>query len=234
MNRVDVINKLKELGGQELRVIDASIPKLDYITLDLSKGNLALKDVDLTSAEETEAFIKRHTLAQDGRVAFGGYLEVRNIYNRSEYFQGYEDPKDKRNIHLGIDFWCEAGTAVLAILEGEVHSFNNNTNHGDYGPTVLLKHTFDDVVFYTLYGHLSMASIAELELGQQVARGQKIGEFGDAAVNGDYAPHLHFQIILDVQKNFGDYPGVCSENDLDFYLDNCPDPELLVRLLIKR
>ena len=49
-------------------------------------------------------------------------------------------------------------------------------------------------------------------------------------MNGDYAPHLHFQIIKDVQDFVGDYPGVCSKMDLEFYKKNCLDPELLLRL----
>ena len=49
-------------------------------------------------------------------------------------------------------------------------------------------------------------------------------------VNGDYPPHLHFQIINDLQGNFGDYLGVCSANELDFYKENCPDPNLILKL----
>ena len=28
----------------------------------------------------------------------------------------------------------------------------------------------------------------------------------------------------------GDYPGVCSTLNLDFYLENCPDPNLLLKI----
>ena len=48
--------------------------------------------------------------------------------------------------------------------------------------------------------------------------------------NGDYPPHLHFQIILDIENFYGDYPGVCSENDLKYYSQNCPDPNLVLKL----
>ena len=53
---------------------------------------------------------------------------------------------------------------------------------------------------------------------------------GDATINGDYAPHLHFQIIKDIAENTGDYPGVCSKNKRNYYLDNCPDPNLLLKI----
>ena len=60
---------------------------------------------------------------------------------------------DERNIHLGVDIWAKEGTKVLAALDGEIHSFKNNTNHGDYGPCIILKHQLEESVFYTLYGH---------------------------------------------------------------------------------
>ena len=49
-------------------------------------------------------------------------------------------------------------------------------------------------------------------------------------MNGDYAPHLHFQIIKNIADYEGDYPGVSSKNDLDFYSANCPDPNLVLKL----
>jgi hypothetical protein len=49
-------------------------------------------------------------------------------------------------------------------------------------------------------------------------------------INGDYAPHLHFQIIIDMENKKGDYPGVCSSKTLAFYLQNCPDPNLLLKI----
>jgi hypothetical protein len=53
---------------------------------------------------------------------------------------------------------------------------------------------------------------------------------GDTSVNGDYPPHLHFQIIKDIQGYQGDYPGVSSKKDLDFYRNNCPNPNTLLKL----
>ena len=53
---------------------------------------------------------------------------------------------------------------------------------------------------------------------------------GGTEVNGDYAPHLHFQIIKDIEGFEGDYPGVSSQNNLAYYSDNCPDPNLILKL----
>ena len=69
-------------------------------------------------------------------------------------------------------------------------------------------------------------------MGQVFRAGAIIATLGDASVNGDYPPHLHFQIIRDIQGFEGDYPGVCSKNELDFYLENCPNPNLLLKLAL--
>ena len=68
------------------------------------------------------------------------------------------------------------------------------------------------------------------KVGMAFQQGDLLGDLGDAHINGDYPPHLHFQIIKDIQEYKGDYPGVCSKKDLDFYLKNCPDPNILLKL----
>ena len=75
----------------------------------------------------------------------------------------------------------------------------------------------------------SVINAPSLKVGQTFNRGESIATLGDASVNGDYPPHLHFQIIKDMQGLKGDYPGVCSRLDLNFYLSNCPDPNLLLK-----
>lgn len=221
---------LETIDTTNIHVIDSTIQKSAYCGLDLSIDQTALHSIDLSKSTELENFILQKIKENGAEVAFGGYLEKRNIYRRSDYFNQESKPIDERNIHLGIDIWAPADTSVHAALSGKIHSFANNTNFGDYGPTILLEHQFDDLIFYTLYGHLSLASIQQLEIGESVKQGQKIGSLGTAEVNGDYPPHLHFQIILDLQGNSGDYPGVCSENDLLYYRDNCPNPELILNL----
>lgn len=210
------------------KVIDASIPTEDYVAIDISKENKSLETFDISSSKEWEKYVKEYLDSKKAKVAYGGYLEHRDLYNRSSYFS--ESVEDQRNIHLGIDLWTNVDTPVLAALDGTVHSFQNNTNYGDYGPTIIIEHKVDGFLFYTLYGHLSIQSIENLQIGRQVKQGDVIGYLGDASVNGDYAPHLHFQIILDIQNNIGDYPGVSSKRDLPFFKENCPDPNLLLKI----
>ncbi|WP_445957972.1 peptidoglycan DD-metalloendopeptidase family protein [Yeosuana sp.] len=221
-------NFLNEISSKRLCVLDKTIPISKYIPLDLSSENTLLQGVDVSSFTSLESFINIHIKKQNGLVAYGGYNELRDIYKRSRHFN--LNDVSERNIHIGLDLWREVDSPVYAPLNATVHSFKNNLNYGDYGPTIILKHTIDNIEFYTLYGHLSLASIENLKINQVYNQGDQIGTLGDATVNGDYPPHLHFQIIKNIQDYQGDYPGVSSKKDLNFYLKNCPDPNLLLKL----
>lgn len=213
---------------QNVKVIDESIDYSQYIPLDLSITNDVLAKEEIADSSHFEKYIENYLAKNNAKVAFGGYNEIRNLYKRSTVFN---DPKtEERNIHIGLDLWIKAGTPVLAALDGFIHSFNYNTGVGDYGPTIIIEHKIEKQRFYTLYGHLSLESISNIEIGDIVEKGMQIGTLGDALVNGDYAPHLHFQIIEEISNTFGDYPGVCSKSDLDYYLKNCPDPNLLLKI----
>ncbi|OZV67564.1 peptidoglycan DD-metalloendopeptidase family protein [Winogradskyella aurantia] len=220
-------NALKFLSAHPL--IDAAIQKEAYVPLDLSLHNNDLKGVDVSSSKDLEAYIWKYLEQNNARVAYGGYLERRGIYRRSSYFNE-ENKKSERNIHLGLDVWIEEDTPIYAPLDGTIHSFKNNTNFGDYGPTIILYHEFDNIQFYTLYGHLSVESIEGISIGSFIKRGQQIATLGVSDINGDYPPHLHFQIIKDIGDYHGDYPGVCSNSELQAYKENCPDPNWLLKL----
>ena len=225
------MNNLFEKVLQEqknVKVIDASIDYTDYVSLDLSATTTDQLDLNLTDASVFEEFIENHLSKNKAKVAFGGYLETRNLYRRSTVFKN--EITDERNIHIGLDLWIKAGTTVLAALDGKVHSFQNNTALGDYGPTIILEHNIENINFYTLYGHLNLDCLIEIEVGQIIKKGEVIAKLGAPPINGDYAPHLHFQIIKDLQDKNGDYPGVCSQKEVEFYSKNCPNPNLLLKI----
>ncbi|MGB5943693.1 MAG: peptidoglycan DD-metalloendopeptidase family protein [Leeuwenhoekiella sp.] len=201
----------------------------DYFPLDLSVTNTELDSVDTTSAEAIANYIDNKTKQAGRKLAYGGYLEKRSIYNRSDHFIK-EGSLVQRDIHLGMDLWAPAATPVLAAADGILHSFRNNNNFGNYGPCIILEHKVGNQKFYTLYGHLSRKSLLGLRSHAVIKRGTCIGTLGDASENGDYAPHLHFQLIADMQGKAGDYPGVCSSGEVEFYKANCPDPNLLLHI----
>jgi murein DD-endopeptidase MepM/ murein hydrolase activator NlpD len=213
---------------QNVKVIADSISLNQYVALDLSVLNHNLSKESLADSADFENYIEGYLTLHNAKVAYGGYNEERNLYKRSTIFK--DEETEERNIHIGLDLWIKAGTPILAALDGKVHSFNFNAGFGDYGPTIILEHQVESQTFYTLYGHLSLDSLDNIATGTVYKKGQQIGSLGDSAVNGDYSPHLHFQIIKNIEGNFGDYPGVCTKSDLDFYLDNCPNPNLLLKI----
>lgn len=222
-----LLNYLEILPNTPCTVLDAEIPIAEYCPLDLSSSNAELHELNIRDAEDCQKYITTILTRQNAKVAFGGYLEKRSLYEDKSNFGTNQR---RRDIHLGIDFWAEAGTRVVAPLPGKVHSFQNNTTFGDYGPTLILEHTFGAHTFHTLYGHLSLESLDTKVIGMIVGKGDVIGRLGTPDINVGYAPHLHFQIIGDMEGNHGDYPGVCSKDSLAFYSRNCPDPNLLLRI----
>lgn len=224
------MNKLIEIlqNQKNVKVIAPEIEYNEYVAFDLSANTTDALNLPLTDAKAFENFVERHLAKSNAKVAYGGYLEHRNLYQRSTVFKDVN--VEERNIHIGLDLWIKAGTDVLAALDGTIHSFQNNTALGDYGPAIILEHKMDELTFYTLYGHLSLESLDAKFEGQKVSKGQIIGQLGAPPINGDYAPHLHFQIIKDLQGKKGDYPGVCSKTELEFYKENCPDPNLLLKI----
>lgn len=210
------------------KVIKPEIGYEFYTPLNLSASNTHLKNEKLDSANDYEKYIQKVLDANNAKIAYGGYLETRNLYKRSSVFNNQIE--NERNIHIGLDLWINEEASIHAILDGKVHSFQNNTALGDYGPTIILEHNINEFTFYSLYGHLNEACLKHIKVGDEIKKGQQIANLGLPPINGDYAPHLHFQLIIDMEGKKGDYPGVCSKDNLDFYKENCPDPNLLLKI----
>ncbi|NRA11764.1 MAG: aminotransferase class III-fold pyridoxal phosphate-dependent enzyme, partial [Crocinitomicaceae bacterium] len=85
------------------------------------------------------------------------------------------------------------------------------------------------VSFYTLYGHLSRSCFENLKLNQHIKQGDKIAEVGNSSVNGNWTPHLHFQILLDLLGNKTNYPGTCIWKDKEVWSSICPDPNSIFK-----
>jgi murein DD-endopeptidase MepM/ murein hydrolase activator NlpD len=223
-----MLNLIKDhINPHFFSILGPAYSERDYVYLDLSDKKTSDLSIDLSTEFALQDYLREYLKDRNAKAAFGGYLEKRSLYDRSSYF-GDSSHSHKRNVHLGIDVWAPAGTPVYSPLPGKIHSQQDNLNFGDYGPTLILEHQFEGKPFYTLYGHLSRASLYSFKFGEEILIDQQIAELGTNEVNGNYAPHLHFQLILDMQDKIGDYPGVSTESDLEFYKKNCPDPNLLL------
>ncbi|GAB4092871.1 peptidoglycan DD-metalloendopeptidase family protein [Flaviaesturariibacter terrae] len=198
------------------------------LRMNLTASNPELDAETFTDTARFSLWVDEQLRRAGARYGVGGYNEHRTIYARSEKFDTEEEP---RRLHLGIDIWGPAGTAVFAPLDGVVHSSAFNDFFGDYGATVILKHNISGFVFHTLYGHLGLSSLDDKAEGRPVKAGERIAAFGIPEENGHWPPHLHFQVIIDVQGKRGDYPGVCRYSQREQWLDNCPDPDILLGVM---
>ena len=162
------------------------------------------------------------------RVAVGRYDEARLIYT-APFFGGPRPESERRTIHIGLDLFADAGTPVRAPFDGTVHAFANNAVLQDYGPVIILRHqTENGDHFFTLYGHLSRASLDGLEVGQRIVRGRRFASLGAADENVGWTPHLHLQVITDLLGLGTDFPGVAPASQRSVWRSLSPDPNLIV------
>ncbi len=192
---------------------------------DLTAANTALDADTFSDTLKFSDWVTSQLNDNNCRYGIGGYMENRVIYARSQHFDTLDEP---RRLHLGVDIWAGAGTPVYTPLKAIVHSFKDNNNFGDYGPTIILEHHLPGFKLYTLYGHLNRRSLDGLYEGKPISAGQQIASFGESYENGSWPPHLHFQLMFDMQGKKGDYPGVCRYSEKELYQKNIPDPALLL------
>lgn len=208
------------------RVVDFNPSTDNLLPLDFTANNTALTTEVLADTDLFSNWVNQQLANSNTKYGIGGYNEHRTIYSRSGHFDTVEEP---RRLHLGIDIWGPAETPVYNFYEAKVHSFNFNDNFGDYGATIILQYQLEDLTLYALYGHLSLASLRGLEEGQIIPAGKQFATFGVKEENGYWPPHLHFQLMFDMRGMKGDYPGVCQFSKRDRYLENCPNPALILK-----
>ncbi len=203
-------------------------PRKDrLVKMDFTSRNQELTSSVISDTGLFSQWVTKYLSTHQACYGIGGYGEERTVYDRSPLF---DSPGEPRRVHLGTDIWGEAGTPVFAFMGGMVHSFAFNDHYGDYGATLILLHQLDGMDFYTLYGHISLKDISHLSQGQYVTRGETIASFGIPAENGHWPPHLHFQVIMNMELQVGDYPGVCRASEKEKYLFNCPNPDIILQL----
>lgn len=183
----------------------------------------------VTNLTDPAAFAEplRLHLGED-KIGIGFYNEVRPIYLADMFAI---DHHQRRTAHLGVDIFAPPETPIYAPLAGQVHSLAEYAETQDYGPVLILRHEpSDDLCFYTLYGHLSPESLDRWAVGETVHAGAPLASIGDYPRNGNWTPHLHFQIVVDL-LDFGDNcPGVCAPSLRDLWTSLSPDPNHILRL----
>jgi len=192
--------------GMYFRLLPKAFPK-DRIELSdafLEKIYSEFKDRFPQAATPLEVFLKANSelrasdskiLAECGRKTSpvplwqGDFLRLpnsapRGTFNqlRSYYYQGKQVDQQT---HLGIDLASLSHAQVPAANNGKVVYADDL---GIYGQCVIIDHGLG---LQTLYGHLSRIGVKE---GDQVQKGQIIGDTGDTGLAG--GDHLHFGVVV--------------------------------------
>ena len=162
----------------------AVAPIFPFSVADARRLDLTGAAVDVSDHEAFAAYLARER--GDAPALVGGYDEHRGVYAGSALFGGVAPGDEPRVIHLGIDIWTDAGTPVAAPLDGTVHSCADNDRFGDYGGTIILDHG------YRLSSSFLHLSKVRVEVGQEVATGDIIGEVG--ATGRATGPHLDWRM----------------------------------------
>lgn len=227
MNRLQQLQDfLAQPQNQIHKVVDFNSATDGLLPFDFTANNTELTTDILADTDLFSNWVDEKLAKNKARYGIGGYNEHRTIYSRSAHFDATEEP---RRLHLGIDIWGPAETPIYNFYAASVHSFEFNDHFGDYGATIILQYQLDELTLYALYGHLSLASLKGLKEGQLISAGQQFANFGIATENGHWPPHLHFQLMFDMEGKKGDYPGVCQFTKRATYLNNCPDPALILK-----
>jgi 4-aminobutyrate aminotransferase-like enzyme/Ser/Thr protein kinase RdoA (MazF antagonist) len=220
-----------ELG----RIVETDLTSeaLEIFDLSVASTELGLPN-EIDTPEKLTRKLFDQMAAKNVRVGIGRYLEPRILYTTDAFAVAGEHGLERRSIHLGLDLFLEPGAAVYAPIAGVIHSFADNNQPLDYGPCIILEHQVlhrgQEITFYTLYGHLTRSSLEGLRVGQEIAKNQKIAKIGLTSENGNWSPHLHFQIITDLLGMNGDYPGVARPSELEVRKNISPDPNLILQI----
>jgi 4-aminobutyrate aminotransferase-like enzyme/Ser/Thr protein kinase RdoA (MazF antagonist) len=233
---VAVERYLAQSAAGAASILDLDLRTEPSVVLDLSVGS-ALLGADPSASETVNlsAAIAEEMKKAGVRVAAGRYDEARLLYNAPQFGASKNPTDERRTIHLGIDLFVEPGTPLRSPLAGVVQILANNAVPLDYGPLVVLKHVSDTgEEFFTLYGHLTEKTLHELSVGQPVGRGEVFAHVGAVHENGGWAPHVHFQVILDLLDRGADFPGVARASERAIWKALSPDPNLLLQIPVER
>ena len=211
-------------------IADADLRTEPVLVLDLSVGSpLVAGDPGSNAEVEITPRIVAAIQRAGVRIGVGRWDEPRLLYTADFFARPDAPAAERRTVHIGLDLFAPAGTPVHAPLDGVVHAFANNAVTQDYGPVIILRHECDDgTPFFTLYGHLSRASLEGLRVGRRVARGERLATLGAPEENVGWTPHLHLQIITDLLELGTDFPGVAPPSQRAVWRSLSPDPNLLI------
>lgn len=141
---------------------------------DETRANAILQGLDTLNMYRIAAF----------KVPLG--LPLKTAFRFTSGFGGRNDPiNGSDRMHEGQDLAGDYGTPIYSTADGTI-SFAGW--EGAYGRLVKVQHAFG---IETRYGHLSQIDV---NVGQKVSRGEKIGDMGNSGRST--GTHLHYEVRL--------------------------------------
>lgn len=213
-----------------LKTMFPSVSTENVVNLDMSIGSTLLGNLsEYNDTDVSEFKLKQFRKHHPKTILVNGYLETRPFYTTEAFKSEGNNGPQYRTVHLGTDFWIPAKTPVYAPFDGTVKIIHHNNYDKDYGPMLILEHKFKGGKFHSLYGHLSLMSLEILKVGQKIKQGDRIAYIGKPSENGNWASHLHFQLILDLLGNDENFNGVALPSKVEVWKSICPDPNLIFK-----
>jgi 4-aminobutyrate aminotransferase-like enzyme/Ser/Thr protein kinase RdoA (MazF antagonist) len=237
--------------------LDLSATPVHVFDLSVDSGEFGVAPEPEDAVSWTRVLFQRME-ATGAQVGVGRYDEVRGWYTSDIFQAPAEGTPEWRTVHMGADLFLPAGSPVYTPFDATVHSVALNAGPLDYGPAVILEHRVGavpphggggigaseapvanpapearngpDLLFWTLYGHLADDVLERLVPGERLERGERFASVGSYPVNGNWAPHLHFQVITHTLGKKGDFPGVAPPSQRDLWRVLSPDPNPILRI----
>ncbi|MGN7737024.1 aminotransferase class III-fold pyridoxal phosphate-dependent enzyme [Ensifer sp. 22564] len=226
-----VVRWLEKNAHDFAPIVRPDVAKPEVAVFDFSASGPEAAQWASPDAAEAEARIAARIGSERAAFGIGLYGEDRGIYQGEAYQTSVEGAR--RSVHLGVDIFAPVHEPVSAPFAGKVAFIHDDAVPYGFGPTVLLEHEIDGgVCFWTLYGHLSREIVAKLSEGQAIAKGEVFAAFGAAEENGNWAPHLHFQIVTDHLGLGGRMHGVGVRDQWQVWRDVSPDPSVVLGLSV--
>ncbi len=130
----------------------------------------------------------------------GKYGFVRNIHvvRGNVIYSRFHEGVDIRPLRRSSS--GEPLDEVRSIDDGVVAYVNRRASTSSYGHYVVIEHWWGGAPYYSLYAHLANLDV---DIGQAVARGEKIGQLGYTGVGiNRRRAHVHLEINLLVNQSF--------------------------------
>ncbi len=190
-------------GTEEHAAFDGTVMPIqeapDWTNLTDAEYDMSYQELPKSKLEEIPEYRNDYFTYDSDKLVWGNSKddEIRNtkITYPVPYAGNYEldDCGEGCGSHPAVDIKVPEGTPVYGIANGIVNKAGTSSSFGKY---IVIKHngvpdpiTGESTTLYSSYSHLSEFFVTE---GQEVSKGEVIGQVGDTGTATTY--HLHFQL----------------------------------------